>query len=279
MRTFVIAVLAMGCADGTNQVDADTEETADSGTTMNTPECQPETPPADSGCKGTEQLQATVLDGAGQPLGGAKVRFCRAELCLIATSDVAGEFCIPEAVPGWHAFEVRGPRCSEGYAISYVPVTYDPDEQRTFEMVVPNLGDATALPATPTEIEAATGIFVTIGADSLTTPKFEEDATEIAGVRLTEAQFPTVDLPGTPMAMWYLSPFEYSADPGLPVRFANDLGLEDGTTLELWIGSYKEQNWLDGGTVTVKGDWIEGTDSRIPVTSTVLLQMPEAPTM
>ena len=98
----------------------------------------------------------------------------------------------------------------------------------------------------------------------------------MAGARLTEAQWPQIDLDGTVIDIWYVSPFEFHAKPLMPVRFANDRTFEDGTILQVWNGSYDAQRWLLAGTVTAKGAWLEG-DAELTVTSTVLLVQPTPP--
>lgn len=219
-------------------------------------------------CQKGDDVLGRVTDLSGAPIAGALVNFCQG-ICLTAISGTDGEFCVEEADSGWYALEVTPPLCSDGYATALIPVFYDDGEAREFSMTMPDLSTAQALPATAAELEAAPGIFVTVGEGQLTA-NFRDPAVEIAGARLGDDKWPPIDLPGTVVDVWYLDPFEYEADPAMPVRFANTRKLADGTTLLVYNGSYEAQRWLEAGSVTAKGAWLEG-DAALTVTSTVVL--------
>lgn len=230
------------------------------------------TGPTGPDCDGSEQASGTAVDRAGAPIADADIRFCQGPICAPATTDDAGHWCIGEAPAGWHALEIRPPEGS-GLAIGHVPVQYAGGETREFTFVLPPLELAQTPPSTPAELEVAPGIFATVGAGQLEPPLFVDPSDTVSGARLDPTEFPAIDLPGEPVAVWFLDPFDHHADPGLPVRFANDLGLADATELEVWIGSYEAQAWVPAGSVTASGAWLEG-DATLPVFATVALIRP-----
>ena len=91
-----------------------------------------------------------------------------------------------------------------------------------------------------------------------------------SAVRVEEANWPTLDAPGTVAALWYLAPLDYDASPAVPLRFANDDGHADGTAVDVYVGTYSDQAWIASGSVTAAGDWLEG-DAAMGRTGTVIL--------
>lgn len=225
-------------------------------------------------CQPGDQVLGTVTDQSGAPVAGAVVSVCQ-EICVTIVSAEDGSFCAEEIPDGWHALKVAPPRCTSGFATAHTPVIYEAGESRTFPMVLPPLGDAVDLPASADEREVAPGLFVTAGSGQLTAV-FRDPAETLAGARLADAEHPVVDLDGTVVDVWYLYPFEFEAKPAMPVRFANDRSLPDGTELVVYNGSYDAQRWLEVGTVTAQGAWLEG-DAALSVSSTVVLLEPPPP--
>ena len=78
---------------------------------------------------------------------------------------------------------------------------------------------------------------------------------------------------GDLIAMYHLEPFDAVAVPAMPVRVANTFGLKDGDIVEVWTASYHKFAWVNGGTLTANGDWLEG-DATIEVVSTTALLKP-----
>ncbi len=265
--------LMMACADGTATNPEDGAQDSAAVDTVDTGFTGPiETDDVDR----SASLASTVQDESGAPLEGAEIRFCRALVCRTGTTDGAGRVAFDDVEVDWHSFEVQPPKGQNGLAIAYAPLVFDTEESRDITMVLPALDTPTNLPATTAEeIEAGTGLFVTVAASDLEPPLFEEEPTTIAGVLLEEAQLPPVDLDREVVAMWFMRPFDYVAEKGLPLRFANQWELKDGETYEVWVGSYLDQAWLPSGTVTVKGDSLTG-DAKLGLVSTVMLTKPKA---
>ncbi len=215
-------------------------------------------------------LTGTVSDGDGVPLDATAIRFCWGNSCRFGSSEGGGGYTFDDVHVDWHSLEAIPPKGTVGLATAFAPVQFDVSEARSIDLYLPALDPSVALPATPEELEVGAGLFLTVGVDDLEPPLFFDPTTEIAGVQVPADRQVPVDLPGTVIAMWYLSPFDYHSDAGMPVRFANSWGLPDGNTYKVMLGSYEDQSWLDAGTVTVAGDWIEG-DARLSLTSTVVL--------
>jgi len=269
MRYTVLIGLLIGCDGGVDPM----ESTPTGEPTMTDTGSKPTTPAKEVPCEGNEPAAGLITDTAGAPVVGAQIRFCQGKFCQTSDSRSDGSWCAVSADAGWHSMEVR-PDESTGLAIGYVAVEFADGETRVLNMALPPLGTPAPLPALPAELDLGGGIYVTAGIDSLETPVFHDDATEMSGARLEldDPGFPAIDVPGVPVALWFLAPFEYHADPGLPVRFQLD-SVKDGTTLEVWAGSYDAQRWLLAGTVTKNGEWLEG-EAALPVTSSVLLIQP-----
>jgi hypothetical protein len=211
-----------------------------------------------------------TLDG-GAPAADLAVKLCRGLACRNGGTDGAGAYEYTDVHVDWHSFEIVPP---EGYATVLAPLVFGDQETRTVDVLVPELDPATALVGAAAEIEAGEGLLVTVGSADLEPPLFEDPATEVAGVRVPESGRVPVDGAATVIDMWYLYPFNHTATQGgLPVRFENLWALEEGTTLEVWVGSYDESAWLMAGTVTVNGAMLEG-NALLPITSTVALVQP-----
>ncbi|MEO0600456.1 MAG: hypothetical protein AAF211_03415 [Myxococcota bacterium] len=216
-------------------------------------------------------LSANLVDESGAPVIDAGVRFCRGPVCLTAVSDGTGDFGFDNVIVGWHSLEVIPPMDSTGLATAFVPVQFATDESRTIDLTMPPLDAATALTGTAQAIQTGAGLQIELAEGDLEPPTFIEPATEVAGVRLTEAQHvPVDDEDGTVVAQWFLEPFDHTATVDIPMTFSNDYALADGTELRVIVGDYTTSQWLEAGTLTVTGGELEG-DVNLPVTSTVVL--------
>ncbi len=213
-----------------------------------------------------QALSVTLRDPAGAGMGGINVNFCNAAGCRSGPTAADGSISFDnvELVP--YALEPIAAEGS-GLATPLVPLTFAADEVKAFDLVVPPLGPASPLGSTSEE--EFQGLFVTVGAAGIQEPAFHEPATEIAGVLADPAAWPPINLPGTVLAVWYLAPFNYAAPAGLPTRITNSYGLADGATAHVYVGSYDDFAWLDGGTVTAGGGFLTGAS--LPLLSTVVL--------
>lgn len=245
-----------GSGGDTDATDSDTIGNTDTGGGGGT-----DTPPE------PQQLHGALVDEAGAPITGVQVKFCNTAGCRIASADGSGAFAFDEAVTGAYSLEPVPPA---GKATVLVPITLDPNEEADVTLVVPDLDAAHPLSASPTELELGSGLFVTVSTD-LVVPFAEPDPTEAAGVRAPTLP-PIEGVTGTPLAAWYLAPFNYKSDAGLPFRIADEWDL-GGATLHVWVASYDDFAWLDAGEVTAHDGYLTGS-GKLPLLSTVVLVQP-----
>jgi len=263
MRWIGLMVPAVACT-------TDPGPNADSGeTTVTTPSPTDTTPtiPEDT----SASLAARVVDAGGTPIEAAQVRFCRGPTCRFADSDADGRFMFDEVVVDWHSLEVIPPAGNDTLATVLVPLVFQTDEDREVDLVMVPLDPASALTATTATHEVGEGLEIALELDDLEPPTFAEDATEVAGVRLTEKQWVPVDeQQGTVFAQWLLEPFDYKAKVDIPMTFTGDFGRKDGASVKVLVGDYTSSQWLDAGTLVSKGGELSG-EAKLPVVSTVVL--------
>jgi hypothetical protein len=268
MRGLFLAVGFVACTSGTTPdddapVDTDTDTSTDdtSTTDSDTDEPVPTLPQA---------LNASLEDDAGAPLAGWSVKFCNLVGCRITTTDQFGQFGYDDVTLDPHSLEPVPPEGS-GYATMNLPYTFEADEVKEVALTALKLEDTTLLPVAPTEMELGSDLFVTIGVNDLDPPDaFHPAPTTAGGVRVPQEQWPPIDdVTGTVLGVWYTHPFDYDAVGGLPVRIVGDLGLSEGSSVQLLVGSYGDFAWIDGGTLTVTGGELVGT-ARLPLLSTIL---------
>ena len=247
-------------ADTDSDTDTDTDADGDADT--------------DSGPPATATLDGVVTDVAGNSIEDARVNVCR-DVCKYVFTDGAGAYAFSKLEAWTASFYVIPPKGSS-YAYPIVPVTLADKEQRTIDMVLLDLDAAAPLPDAPQEVEVVEGVYLTVGASVLEPVQFTELGDVIAGVEVPAKWRPPIELTGTVIDMWYLTPFEAEAAEGLPIRLVNAWGLEAGTTYEVWSASTAlEYSWLDAGTLTVTedGKMLEG-DARIPILTNIVLINP-----
>lgn len=288
IRHFVCLALLAACT-GTSgdSADSDTDETdttgADSDTgvdVVDADSCDVDAPATGSA------LFGTAKDGTGAPLGRADVRvqYCRTT-CYVARCRGPGVFGFDTLSAGAGSFEIVPLAEGSRLATPFVPLTLA--EAAVFEVdaVVPELEPAVTLPATPAALEAAPGLFLTLGTDTLSTPALEPVATEVAAVDAIDVALPLTDLPGEALALFYVSPFDYPAadaedldddgtpDPsptkGIPVEVTDTWTLGAGNG-ELWMADYKLLRWVKVGDLAAGS--VEGRlapANRLPRLSTL----------
>lgn len=264
----LLAVFGIGCSGGDESTDDKTDSGAPTEET-GTPTTDTTDPTGTTPTLGTARLQGTVRD-AGGTLSGLQLRLCRGAVCRNGTTDAGGGFDFGQVPEQWHSFEVV-PASGSGLATTLVPLSFAVDEVRTLDIVMQPLDAPSALGATAADHPTGAGLTLTLAADDLEPPLFVDPATAVAGVRVPEAeQVPVDGIPGTVVAMWYLSPFDHHAvDPaGIPARITDEWGLTDGQTLRVYVGSYEASAWLDAGLATASGG--ELTGAALPLLSTVI---------
>jgi hypothetical protein len=217
-----------------------------------------------------QSLTGTLIDPAGAPLGGWSVKFCNAVGCRIDTSDPSGVFSYDDVSLTPYSLEPVPPPEGSDWATMNLPYTFDPYEEKVLTFVQQELEGVVPLTVAPMEIELGDGLWVTVGLDDLEEPALHDPATTAGGVLVPQADWPTIDdVTGTVLAVWYTHPFDYVAPDGLPVRIEGNLGLAEGATVDLLVGSYADFAWIDAGALTVTGGELVG-EAELPLLSTVI---------
>ncbi len=220
------------------------------------------------------QLHGTVRDAEGDPVEGAQVNLCLA-ICSTAQTDAQGAYAFDPLVVGAYSFHVVPPQGS-GLAEPLIPWPIEEDTNPTLDVVLPPLEAEVALPTgARAEIEAAPGLFLTLQQGDLKVV-FADPPTAVAGARVAEADRLPMDVGGEVLAVWYLSPYEASAEEvgGMPFRIANDLGLSEGQTAQLWRASYWDFAFVSVGLLEAQGDFLVNDALRLPELTTLVLVEP-----
>jgi hypothetical protein len=239
------------------EADADTDTDTDADTDTGFDECAPDTTAALSGC---------VTNIEGTPLKNIRMTMCR-ENCIVATTDRGGAYAFPTLPDGRQAFDaVPG----GDYATVLVPLTYTEGSNMSVDVQVPEIAWQ-SMPTSSTEVEMASGVFVTLAQGELEYP-FGADESRTGGVAVDQANWPPLELEGTPTSVHYLAPYDAKSD-GLSFRISADAaGVADGDTVQIVAADYLEYDWHDMGTFTVTDGWITGDN--LTVLSTLVVVKP-----
>lgn len=220
----------------------------------------------------TATVNGTILDCAGNDLGGVDIRFCDFQNCRYHTTEPGnGAFTFPNTLVGWNSLEAVGPS-----GTGYVPLQLADQETRDLTITLCPFDPATPLTGTATEIALGDGLLVTLSTSLLEPPLFIDPATEAAGLLLDPAHHVPMDgITGTVAAQWFVEPFNHTAASGeLAVRFDGAaIGLA-GTVYRGWVGSYDDYGWLDLGTFSdgdADGYYTSDSGQGLPLLGTVAL--------
>lgn len=206
-----------------------------------------------------QSLSGVISDMSGSPVEGANVLACTTELCKNGFTDETGAYSITN-LDGLYAFKVKPPKAT-GLMTAGTRIEMGADEERKVDVKLYAPEISVSTPATTSEVELAPGLFVTFGADDLEVPA-ATDAEKAGGTRIALEDIPPIDgMVGTPMAAYYLAPWDGANATGLPFRLTDTLGLEDGETADAWVYTYEtyvnmlvDDPWVSAGTLTRVGD-------------------------
>jgi hypothetical protein len=268
MRTTATFLLIIGCTG-----DKDTEETGttgDTGTptvdTTDTTDTETGTDPAATGSL------AGDVQGPSGPVQDAQLRLCRGALCRNGATGQDGSFAFENIPDEWHSFEVI-PLEGSGLATVFLPLLFAEDQARTLNLTALPHDAPSALEPSPEEHSVGLGLYVTVGEGELEPPLFQEETTEIFGVRVPQENWvPTDEVQGTVLAQWFVGPFDHHSVPaeGLPIRIDDEWGTAEGAdNFRVYVGSYIDSAWLDAGQATHSGGSFTGP--ALPLLSTVIL--------
>ena len=260
---------AAGTASDTDtDTDTDSDADADTDTDADT-DADTDTDTDTDIARGT--LSGTVVSGGGA-LQDNPLKLCRGLACLNEFTGSDGSFAFADVAADWHSFEIVVTDSSRATVL--VPVQLGAEEVFSLDVNVPDLDAASSMPSSPTEVEMGEGLLLTISGGDIEPPLFVDPATEVAGVRVPQADWIPVIGATEVVDQWFLAPYHHKAvNGGLPIRFENLWKLKDGTSYEVWVASYDDSAWHSAGTVTVGGGFLEG-GVLIDEVSTVALVVP-----
>jgi hypothetical protein len=153
----------------------------------------------------------------------------------------------------------------------FVPLPLQSEEVKALDVTLLELGDDKTLPGTAHEVEIVPGFFVNIGSDIIELPFGSVVTDLVSGVFVPEEHRPPVALEGTVIGMWYLEPYDATAEDGLAIRILDEWSTAQDTTYEVKVASYAHYSWLDAGSLTLGADGFFTGDAKLPVVSTVVL--------
>jgi hypothetical protein len=262
MRIPFFALLFTACTSGETEesdtvgdADTDTDSDSDADTDVETP---------------TGHVDGTVTDEAGDPVVGARVNFCRGT-CVTAETDGDGRYVLEvDAQTG--SFYVR----EDSHLLdAIVPLTVVEGVPRTIDITLFEADRTSALPATAAEVEILPGFRLTVGADTLEPPLFEELGEELFAASIAEADVLALDVEvahGAFVAAYYFGPFESTAAAGLPFSIDNTFGLAADAPLVALAASAPDQYaWLPISDVAVSGNGSTIEGGSLPILTTLVL--------
>lgn len=275
MRTtaFALGCLALAACTSTGADTGTAGTTSSTSTTTSTTSSTTTSTTTSTTSGGSVVGEVTECDGT--PLGDLRLTLCNYLGCRFSSTDAAGGYAFTGLEPGDYSLDAL-PGEEDGRFTVLVPVELAQDEARAVDLRVPTIDNAQAMPGSTEDVEIADGLTVTLKSGDLDLDF--GDVTDIAGTLVDAGCQPEgLVLPGgvTPVAMWYLHPYDaHAVNGGVPYEMENLWGLSPAEELEVWVGVYDAFDWVSAGTVTVTGDGtlLENLDGTgLPVFSTVVL--------
>jgi len=212
-------------------------------------------------------IGGVIRDVSGAPMAAIEVALC-AEMCLTTHTGVDGSFLVDPlpAVP--HAFHLRVTQAT-GFASPMVPVTIAEGVHRVLDAVVPPMPAGVPLGSEPQEVQPAPGLHVTVAAGAAEVT-FGDPITELAALALPPEQWPPIEgVSGTPLAVYYLAPYDADADPPLSFRVDDAWSLAEGAEVRAFVAGYGEQRWVEAGVLEASSSGLEG--GWLPMLTTLVL--------
>lgn len=244
--------------DSTDSVSLDSEDTSSLDT-------QDTGPVLEAGT-----VTGQVLGPDGDP-ATATVTLCHGS-CKFADTDSEGRFAFDGVVPQNYAIHVGTFGAEPDWADLLVFVDVAEGEQLALEapLAMARVGERTLVESAG-EVEVAEGLWLDADPAAVTLP-FGTDTFELAGG--APASMPAGLPDGEVLALWYLSPFDATHEPGMGFRARNDWGLAPGTEVTLMAASYLDYAWQPAGTALVSDDGEELSGGDVRHVSTLLVMAP-----
>ena len=257
---WIVALMASACTDDTTDDqplpatgDTASREAFDPSAGMN---------------RGSAGLEGLVQDEAGNPVTDLSVQFCHgAGTCFTPESWENGTFTYTTLKAGTGSMKLVPPAGSDLATVA-LPITVADDATFTFDVTMLSKQHTVALPESTTEIEVAPGVFMTLGADTVTPKGLGSPATEFSW---TDASAAMPHIEGVEaeevLGLFYVQPYHYVAY--ADIRMQDVWGVSDGEAM-LYQFDSDDGAWHLVGTATKRtGELI--FDGRVTELSSLLL--------
>ena len=252
LRWLIAGCLILTACDGTDTdtTESDTDTDADTDTDTDTD--------TDSDTDAGVVMKGNVEDADGNPRQ-SPMQLCDARGCRFANPDGSGNFEFQGTFqPGPYLMYTA----AEGLeaATNFTVIVPDPEtvSEVTTKIVVYDVEEWGTIGASSATYPAGTGLTINAGEDNITL--FDSRDKRVGGVRVDIDDIPELSI-GTPVAGWYIRPFEGEVKSGQTMEFditADWTGAGDGTKWEVFLGWY---TWESLGVHTVSDGMIR---SEIP---------------
>ena len=266
--TFALPLLACGDKDlddtapeGDTDTDTDTDTDSDADGDTDTD--------ADTDASGTFSGAVMTADGSA---GVGEVQLC-STFCMTTDLDGDGKFLFSNLPTDRYGFHVElGEDTAQG--LFFFDIESAMDNTMAGPYYAMDWEHETKLEAGSTgTVNMGGDLFVAVDTDALTLPLGVTDYI-LRGTFVPSEFWPdTGSVDGELVAVWYLGPFNAVFDPPAAFSVQQDLGLEEGTVLQIWVSDYLGADWASGGTATVQSDGsiVSDAGSGILYTTSVLL--------
>jgi hypothetical protein len=247
-RWLIVVGLALGgCPTTETDTGPDTDPDSDSDTDTDT-ECKRD--PGDN-VVGVV-MKGTVVDVDGNPRTSG-MQLCNSVGCRFATPCPDGTYVFQggfEPGPFLYYTASAGLETATNYTIT-IPDVVEMDNNIVVHDVSAwaDIGEASSPAA------MGDGLTLTIGTDRV--QLFDTRDLRLGGARVDLGKVPPLDI-GTPVAAWYLRPFEAEIRAGQTVPFeivADWTGAEESTSWQVYVGWYE---WESAGVFQVTGGKLVG---------------------
>ncbi|MFZ5480859.1 MAG: hypothetical protein ACOZNI_29130 [Myxococcota bacterium] len=193
-------------------------------------------------------------------------------VCRTITTGADGA-CAFEALEALAAAYYVVPEEGTGCGNPMVTLALADGEASAIDVVLDPFDTPHGLPRVASEVEVTDVLYLTICADNLIQPPLEDLPAEVAAVRVPAGHRLDVEVDGTLLDVWYLSPWEATSETGVAVRMDNLWGLAPGDRARAWVVSEPAAySWLDAGELVdgEDGATLSG-DASLPIPTTFAL--------
>ncbi len=215
--------------------------------------------------EGATSVAGEVVDVDGAAIAQAQVALCAADACTTSAADALGAFLFEDVVPASHRFEARPPAADSPPSFGAITVSVVVASGMPFAfarpLVLPPTGLGKMLAGGPETLDVTDELGMTVNADELTLPA-GVTSPYLAGVLVSEPNWPPNVIPETTVAMWVFNPYGAVSSTDIKVAINNAFGLPADQLVELHTVDHETglvvkvaegQVSADGQSITING--------------------------